>query len=479
MASDFLLLILSLGVFVAITAIYGRQKFSSVYHPISLYLAFHGIVFVLRPLANYGSPVAKLYRAWDFVPSQSAGATVILAANLGLVAFVAGAWTTGKVPLIFRQGAAELDHRRRLIAPFLVALAVLVPLAVASLVGIYRGAWSTMRMDYATGISINTTSNGWFIEAQLMLVPFSVLIAWLFRFRAWALIPLATFVLLRAGTGGRGPFVVACVAAGLLWLYDRKRRWPTLRITLFALLLGASFYLIGQDRGAAVRSFVQDGQVIEVRERSGVLESMDFANFEFFQYLVDTVPGKTGTYGYFVDNLQVVTEPVPRKLWPDKPIGAPIKFFNLFDYGSPFGLTYSLPGEGWLQAGYLGVALWCGLWGLALGAIYARFAKGRQGNFEVAVYFAFLPIFVIAYRDGLLITILRTAVFYLTPVLVWRLAAQALGVLSPHEVAMRWARLRARARAVQEVPVLPRSRRASPEAIVPRAWRIHNAGVPT
>ena len=475
MSAYLLLLVLSAALFVGVAAIYGRQRFSSVFHPISLYLLFHGLVFVARPLANYGGPESRLYPLFDFLPSPDAKLTVLLAANLGLLAFVAGAWAAGREPLPFRQGEAELIHRRRLVRPFFLALAVLVPIAIASVVDVYRGVWSTMRIDYATGVRINTTSSGWFVEAQLMLVPLSVLIAWLFRFRLWSLVPLATFVLIRAGTGGRGPFVVACVAAGMLWLYDRKRRWPSWRIAMLVPALIAGFYLVGQDRGAAVRSFVQDGQVVEVSESAGLLQSMDFANFEFFEYIVETVPRKTGTFGYFVDNLQVFTEPVPRALWPGKPIGAPIKLFNLFNHGSPYGMTYSLPGEGWLQAGYLGVALWCGLWGLVLGAIYTRFARGRQGNFDVALYFAFLPIFVVAYRDGTLITVLRTAVFYLSPVLVWHLAAQALGVRSPHEIARRWARSQTRSWTTPPGLGSLRSRRTASEDIVPRAWRRRNA----
>ena len=191
---------------------------------------------------------------------------------------------------------------------------------------------------------------------------------------------------------------------------------------------------------------------------------------EFFEYLVETVPRKTGTYGYFVDNLQAFTEPVPRVLWKNKPIGAPIKMFDLFDYGRPIGVTYSLPGYGWMQLGYAGVVLWCGLWGYCLGAIYSWFVRSRQGNFHVAFYFAFLPIFIIAFRDGGLVTILRTGVFYLTPVLVWMWAARALGIPDPADLMRRAARLGTRRGPSPEAALPAYSRRQS-EDIVPRAWR--------
>ena len=467
-----ILLLASAAIFITVIAVYLRQNFSSLYHPVSLYLVFHGLVFVIRPLFAYWRHYDFLYPVYGFNPSQDVKSTVIICANLGLLAFVAGAWKGGSAPLAFHQGPAEIAHRKRLIPAFLLALALVAPIAVASIVTVYTSGYAGMRLDVHTGTVVNTTSNGWLLEAQLMLVPLSVLLAWTFRFRWWSLLPLLLFVTVRAGTGGRGPFIVACVAAGMLWMFDSKRRWPALWMFAMIVPLTAGFYVVGQDRNA-VRTFLDDGKVIELREREGFMESMDWANLEFFEYLVETVPRKTGTYGYFVDNLQVFTEPVPRKLWKDKPIGAPIKMYNLFDYGNPIGMTYSLPGYGWMQLGYFGVALWCALWGYLLGAIYSWFVRSRQGNFQVALYFAFLPIFIIAFRDGGLLTVVRTGVFYLSPVLVWMGTARALGISDPADLVRRAARTSGRRRASPEAASPPRHRQAGGE-IVPRAWRGRN-----
>lgn len=462
------LLFASAVIFIIITLLYLKQNFSSVYHPITLYLFFHGLVFAVRPIFAYYGKYDFLYRVYEFDPSQDVKSTVLICANLGLLAFVAGAWKSGSDALVFRQRSAEVSHRTRLVPSFLLVLALVAPLAIASLYSVYTRGYAGMRLDVSTGVAVNTSSNGWLLEAQLMLVPLSVLIAWTFRFRWWSLLPLLLFVTVRAGTGGRGPFIVACVATGLLWLYDRKRRWPTPRMFALAVPLVAIFYVVGQERGS-VQTFLQDGRIVEVQEQTGFMETMDWANMEFFEYLVETVPRKTGTYGYFVDNLQVFTEPVPRILWKGKPVGAPVKMFNLFDYGNPIGMTYSLPGYGWMQLGYAGVVLWCGLWGYGLGAIWSWFMRSSQSNFHVAFYFAFLPIFIIAFRDGGLLTILRNGVFYLTPVLLWMWATQAMGIPGPAELRRRVAR-RARREALPG-PDMPSRRRPASAEIVPRAWR--------
>ena len=462
-----ILLIASVAIFLAVVAIYVRQDFSSVYHPITFYLLFHGLVFAVRPLFAYWNGYDRLYQAYRFLPSADTKTTVIVAANLGLLAFVAGAWRSGAVPLAFRQGAADHVHRARLIPAYLLAAVFLAPIALQSLLTVYAGGYEGMRLDAHTGVVINTTGNGWLYEAQLMLVPLAVLFAWTFRFRLWSLAPLAFFFALRAGTGGRGPVVVACAAAALLWLFDRRRRWPTLRMAALAAALLAGFYAIGQER-AVVRTYLEEGRIVEFRDRADFLESMDWANLEFFEYIVETIPRKTATYGYFVDNLQIFTEPIPRKFWPQKPVGPPVRMFNLFDYGNPIGMTNSLPGYGWAQLGYLGVVAWCGLWGWGLGAIYAAFVRSRQGNIEVAAYFAFLPIFIIAFRDGMVITVLKTGVFYLTPVLAWMLAARLLGIPFYPSLGPRGRRTPASARAADPTP---RRRRARTSEIVPRAWR--------
>jgi hypothetical protein len=459
----FFVLCASALVFAFVLAGYLRSGFASAFHPISVYLAFHGWVFVIRPFFAWFWQYRIIYEVYGFEPSLETKITVIVAANLGLLAFIAGAWRTGGMPLAFRQGPAALAHRRRLLTAFLPVVAVLGLIGVASLWSSYTLTVWTMRSDTANGITINTTANGWFVEAQLLLVPISVLLAWLLRFRWYSLLPLVGFVLLRSGTGGRGPFVVACFAAALLWLFDRRQKWPSPRIVAVALALLGLFYLVGQDRGASVKALLNQGEVIRVEKRWDFVESMDWANLEFFEYVATVVPRQTGTYGYFIDNLQVFTEPIPRKYWKDKPVGAPIKMFNLFSYGKPVGMTYSLPGYGWAQGGYLGVIVWCGLWGLALGAIYTRFARSRQGTFAVAAYFAFLPIFVIAFRDGQLLTILRTGVFYLAPVALWYLAARALGIPE--------ARVPVPAVRRSGIDPTPARRRVRSDDIVPRAWR--------
>lgn len=419
-------LVASLMIFCGVTAVFLRSGYFSLFHPFTIYNLFHGLVFVIRPFLSYWLEYEMIYRAYQFTPSLEDKITVIAAANLGYLTFAFFCFRHGAVPMKFRSDPLLIEERNRLARFFPWVLVICAPVAIWSLVTLFSAASvfavaSDMGRDKATGVLYNTTGNGYFAEAQMMLVPLTALCAWLFRFRLVALIPIGMFVLLRAGTGGRGPFIAALFATGLLYLYERRRRVPTLR---FAAVMAAGLLLfsaVGSDRGQAVRDWLA-GEANSAQTASDNLrfmEGMDFANLEFFEYIVYVVPQRSHTYGYFNDVLQVFTEPVPRVLWAGKPFGAPFERFSMFDYGTPVGYTRSLPGNGWYAMGWLGVIITCGLWGYFLGLIYRRFVDGPQTTYQVAAYMVFLPILIVAYRDGMIVTVFRQGIFFAAPILLW------------------------------------------------------------
>lgn len=413
---------------------YLRQPAASAFHPASFYFLFHGVLFMLRPILARVQHFEALYRIYDFTPTPADKLTVLLGADLALVTFVLVCVRVGRQPLVRAAGTTRRAALPRLTLSLWLMAAACLPLAIASLAAGWqtRVTGSSMVLQAGTGLAINTTGNGYFSDAVLMIGPITVLLAWAMRFRALAFVPLAMFVLVKAGTGGRWPFIMALLSAGLWWMFEHRHRWPPARVVLLAVPLVALFTIVGQDRGASVRALFAGEALVAAPDlfRERPLESMDFANMEFFEYLAHVVPAKTGTYGWFLDNLQVVTEPVPRVLWPGKPVGAPVQLFALWDYGTPIGMTYSLPGNGWMQAGWLGIVLWTALFAWAYGHGYALFVRSDQSRFKVAIYMILLPVSLQVFRDGVLLSALRTSFFPLVPVLAWRLFARFDGTLT-------------------------------------------------
>ena len=329
-------------------------------------------------------------------------------------------------------------ERNSLFPIFTIVAAICIPIGAYSLAMTWDSAittgsaYSGMVRDATSGHSINTENTGYVVEAQLMLATCGALIAWLFRFRLLAVLPLVLFIVFRAGIGGRGPFVAALGSVGLLYLYEYRLRFPNLRVLIALPIIVMLFNTVGDDRGASIRRLLANDVSSSTfganRDHERFLEGMDFANMEYFEYLVYVIPQRSGTYGYFNDVLQIFTEPVPRAIWPDKPVGAPFSRIRFFQYGNPVTMSFSLPGEGWYSLGWIGVILWSGFCGTALGWIYRRFVNGAQGTFQTAAYMVFIPTLTLAFRDGQLVTVFRQGLFFLMPIFLWWRLARLVGV---------------------------------------------------
>lgn len=434
-----LLLAASLLIWLAVSVAYLRHPAAALFHPATIYLAFHGFLFVLRPILSRIYDYQLIYRLYGFHPSLSDKITVILATNLGFLVFMGVSLTIASRPVVFRRDRFDEAQKSLLIPPFLAASTILAPLGLAAILTAWNEKSSdttTMIRDMSTGIAINTTSSGWYNDAQLAVAPIVVGIAWLFRFKPWALIPFGLYVVLQSGTGSRGSLIYACLALAFLYLIEKRKCWPETRSLALIGLAVLLFTTVIQDRGKSVRGlFVEDNAVIwSGGEKLAPLEQMDYANLEFFEFIVYAIPQRTGTYGYFLSNLQLLTEPIPRAWWPGKPLGAPIKLFNLWDYGAPIGITGSLPGGGWGELGFLGVAIQCGLFAWFYGLAYRKLLIERQTNLTVYIYTLVIAATVVTYRDGSVLTVVKQLNFYLAPVLLTWLMMRLWNVPSAAEL---------------------------------------------
>lgn len=417
------ILALSVVVYLAVVAMYVRSGVVSIFHPVFIYLVFHGFVFVVRPIIVDVMGYDFIYTIYQFRPSVTDRITALIATNVGLVAFTFFCLRTGNVPMIFRDTPAQRVERNILRRTLPAMLLICVPLGLYSLMTVVDSVTSGVStMVMKNGYRLNTTGSGYLTDAMLLLVPVCSLFAWYFRFRLYAFMPLVVFFLVKASTGGRGAFVIAAVSAAYFYFYDKKIRLPGVRLVVLAAVVGIFFNFVGQDRGYALRETLgmknEYANINEGGSGRDFFEGMDFASMEYVEFVVYVVPQRSGTYDYFLANLQLLTEPIPRALWPGKPIGAPIQLIDYLKYGNPMGISVTLPGAGWFELGWVGVIFWCGLWGWALGRFYRWFAGGPQDAFTVSFYMVSLPVLLVGFRDGALITVVRQGVFYVAPVIM-------------------------------------------------------------
>lgn len=65
-------LVLSVLCFLGVTVYFVRTPIFSVFHPLTLYLAFHGFIFVFRPIVSYLLDFRFLYILYRFTPFTAA-----------------------------------------------------------------------------------------------------------------------------------------------------------------------------------------------------------------------------------------------------------------------------------------------------------------------------------------------------------------------------------------------------------------------
>lgn len=427
------LLCLSGFIFVVVCLYYARSPAFSFFHPLTIYLAFHGLVFVFRPMLSWYYGFTAIYDLYEFSPDAYAKNMALIVANVGLVSFAATSLYFGNIAFENKFDALTEREAISLARPLTIVSLLLLPLIAYSTYLLWQARATNMagyRFDAATGATVNVDGVGYIQGAQALAVALVSIFAWVGRFRPWTLVPAALFVLFRGGSGGRGPIIAMLLCFCCFYLYTKRRKFPDLRVLMMVTAGIMLFNFVGADRGHRIRAlFTDDPEAYVWNERPlAPMEGMDAGNLEFLEYLTDKVPRDTGTYEYFLDNLQIFTEPVPRALWKNKPIGSPVRLFSLFDYGYPIGMTRSLPGEGWMQFGLLGVAAWCALWGAILGRIYTAYVNSPQTVLQTSLYFCLLAMLTVFYRDGMLLTLLKQILFYLFPALLWHWLAKIMDV---------------------------------------------------
>lgn len=420
-----------LAFFLMIAIPFLLNRRASLFHPLSFYLLFHFIVFVMRPFMVHYLKFDGRWIYMRYFPSDDEFAFTLLVSSVALLVFALCCWFYGRssVPLTLptlRFPNFNSKERRA----YNWTLLLLGPLTLFSMlfatqdVVINDVGDIQMTQDLATGITIYVNTTGYVVDAQTMFGSLAVLTMWRFRFAAWTWLPIVFFVLYRGFLGGgRWPMITTMLTILLIYLYRNRKRWFRVHYLAVLLPLFVFFQNIGLDRNY-FRDLIEGGQriVYQIPEERDWLQQQDnpdFANFEFLAFILSVVPERSGTYTYFTQYLQIFTEPIPRILWSEKPIGAPVQLINLNNYGNFVGLTNSLAGDGWLSFGWLGVVITMALVGLFLGWLHRRFWAHISNVRIVVTYCTFAPLTVLWFRDGS-ITIAKMALFTLLPIFIWR-----------------------------------------------------------
>lgn len=427
-------LFLQVLLWLAVFAVFLGSGQASVFHPATIYLGFHGLVFVIRPVLVHFMAFDSVWSYMVFRPEEEDFVRALGVSSLALILFVGTSLYFGWSHVGFTPQPAPAFspvQRRALLWTTLV----LLPYMAVSIATTQGGAEASgERAD--NGVFIQTHSTGYLNDAQFMLAP--LLCAWLLatRFHWLNLPPIMLYVAYRSWTGwSRWTIVLFFLMITFAYCWQERRRWLPLWSIGLAVPVLMLFNVLGHNRDVLKDLFTgEQSQEMNVQrlgmsaeeKRNLRYDTQDFANFDYLCYVVGVVPKRTGTFTYGLQYLQLFTEPIPRILWTGKPVGAPVQTINLGAYGNFVGLTVSLPGDGWISGGWVGVAITLALAGRVLGGFHRRFWNNTTRPVAALFYVSGLAMLPQWYRDGG-ISIYKFLLWTWLPFFIWQGMAWALG----------------------------------------------------
>src|SRR5579872_759646 len=232
---------------------------ASIFHPFTIYLVFHGMVFVFRPILENVLNFDRTFFWMMFYPTDDQIQTTLILTSLALVVFALASWVL--VP-------AEPRFDRRLPGRFTTAewwalgvvVTLLSPVIAYSLYASLTsatpgddvgGALIQMDRDVNSGIATYTNTTGYIAEAEKCLGGICVMVAWGSRFRLWSFIPLVFYVTERTYIGwSRWTIVLTVMMVILVYIAHRRRRWIPIGMLAIALPTFLLFQQLGENRDA-------------------------------------------------------------------------------------------------------------------------------------------------------------------------------------------------------------------------------------
>lgn len=389
-------LIFSTFLFLGIVAFSVRQGRVSLANPFVLYLLFHFISYLWRAWRIWLWPDLAMYPWMKINPTEEEQIRALMACNLGLLAFWVG---YGLQPrkIVERLRLHPVPVNRQVVLLVGGAIAVL---AAYYLRGHLGGEVRMLKLRTGHRVLVGTTH--YLTNAPQYAGSIGILWAGLFGLRPWVVAYLGAYFLSCLIRGGRRwAFVLGALAVMFVDMWRRGRHWPRASWLIAGLLVFLLFGIIGASR-QAIREIVQGQKppqtLLEYVKEAPLEAESNFGTFENVVYVTKFVPRVSGAYSYGTQYLMLFMLPIPRVLWPQKPIRT--SSIDLQAFGNFFGLTTTVIGDLYLSLGWYAVAVGMGLIGLVLRTVHSLYLRHRQVSWVGILYSLFLALLPQFYRDG-------------------------------------------------------------------------------
>jgi hypothetical protein len=405
--------LLDLGVVLAVVVLMFRRM--AFWHPLTIYLLFHLYSFSYRLFQILGgAPLMYTGQANAEAITPEEITRAMLWADAALILFVAASWWAH---MVFEAKSDQPIERRVLNLNIAKAIGLLcLPL----------GAYFFYTVK-TTGFvaSIDSAAAGYIQVMSMWPIGVLGLLIFAFGFR-WYLIVLTAFFLGAVAFQGYHRFmlILPLLYFAALYLQAQRRRWPGVVMVVAALFIGLVFPRL-KSIGASIQYGDYQNAITMVQESFGkskseyeVAATEDFLDqFAGGLSLVDSNDRKFWGSTY----LAIITLPVPRAWWPDKP-GLADHLQEISTSGRRYdieGRIMTYLGEAYLNFGYAGLLLVPILMGYLLTAACLRATTGPMLRLGRYLYLVFFMALIQTFRDGLLSIVVFTVVHNMPMLFTW------------------------------------------------------------
>jgi len=393
-------------IIVVATVIFLMFRRMAFWHPLTAYLLFHLYSFSYRAIKIYGgAPLMYEGQANAEVITIDEINRAMLWADVALIIFAcASLWAH----LRFEAKAGQPVVRRVMNPNIVRSIGILcLPIGTYVLIAIKTG-----------GIQLSEESGASNYTQVVSMWPIGVigLLVFTFGFRWYLTISIAFFLGLVALQGyHRFMLILPLLFFAAFYLQSTRRHWPTWPIIVGAILVALIFprlKYIGQavQYGDTDEAMAQFAQSFSFNSKDkDVATGEDFLD-QFAGGL--TLTDYNGRKFWGSTYLVIITLPIPRAWWPNKP-GLADHMHEISTSGRLYnveGRIFTYLGESYLNFGYPGFFFIPALAGYLLTAYCLQATAGPMQRLNRYVYLVIFMAMLQAFRDGLLSILVFTVV---------------------------------------------------------------------
>jgi hypothetical protein len=166
-------------------------------------------------------------------------------------------------------------------------------------------------------------------------------------------------------TSGRFQFLSWSIAIGVIYVGDKNPFYKLRIYVIGGLVVALAFGLAGVMRRTDTRQMSTFQKLTLAWQRNKSTE--DATMLDGFMMVLQVYPQHLN-YHYGTEHLEILYRPIPRSIWPDKPLGGYANKLGLNDNmaGGSVGISQSLYGTFYGEGGVTGIFVLCFLYSLVL-----------------------------------------------------------------------------------------------------------------